>query len=112
MTTDNPQTVSLVAGAATVTFAERFGYVEFENHSASDAMWARTDGNAAVAGADGTYYIAPGENMIIANGNPMWFQGFGGPEGTVQSGGAIAANPGTSICVVGTGTDSLTIVGR
>ena len=96
-------TTALVNGAATVTLAERFGYVEFQNQSATDVMWVRTDGVAPVAGADGSYYIGPGETTILANGLPMWWQGFS-PMG--------AANPGTTIKIVGTGTDSFTVTGR
>lgn len=104
MAIDNPQTVSLVAGSATVFFTERYSYVEFQNESASDAMWVRADGQAAVVEADGSAYVGPGETTMIADGLPMWFQGFGGPDGP--------SNPGISISVVGTGTDTFSVIGR
>jgi len=109
--TTSPTTVTLVGGEATVSFTARYSYMEIENLSATDAMYVRADGVQAVAGADDNYYVGPGETTMVANGLPMFWQGFGGPMGTAQLGGE-AADPGTTISVAGTGTDSLTVIGR
>src|SRR5882724_9174437 len=56
----------------------RYAYVAITNDTLSastePAIFARADGVVAVAGADGTVCIFPGETKIIANSLPTWSQ--------------------------------------
>lgn len=106
MTTDNPHSGALVAGAATVTLAERYQYIDFYNLD-TNPMYIRADGQAAVVGADGTYLVKANDHLMIANGLPMWYQGRVYP-----SVGLAESNPGTSISIVGTTTGNFSVIGR
>lgn len=122
--------VNGTAGAATsYTSAIRWAYLLVENTGTTGILWVRTDGSAAAA-ADGSYSIAPGQSLVVANDLPLWSQaasvipagsypagnvvGSGTPPEIQPYGGSLygqTANPGTSISVFSAATPTFTISG-
>ena len=84
------QSGNLVDGTATVTFTDRFGYVQVENHDGSSGLWVTTDGTDAVVGGDDVDCVPPGTTALLANGLPVWYPGYEAP------------NPGTTINLAST----------
>jgi hypothetical protein len=66
---------TLTANSAdTVTFTnQRFGYVSITN-AGSAVIYARADGQTAVAAAEGTVMVLPNTTAVLANGLPLWYQ--------------------------------------
>lgn len=99
----------LTSGAATVTFAARYSYVEVKNESATstEIMYVRTDGTAPASPWNDAYAVAAGERVLIPNQAFMWWQGFGAIDGT-------KTNPGTTVKIassVGTSASTFEVVG-
>jgi hypothetical protein len=109
--------------AETTTFADRYGYVTVQNLSATagQLLYVRADGTAATVGGQGCLVVPAGGQVVIANGEPLWYQSskviaqganqFGGGNtasspsnpGTVTPMESLAgqmANPGTHVSVI------------
>ena len=120
-TTSYSSTIAAANTAETATFPDRYGYVTVTNLSATAPLYVRTDGQAAAIGA-GSYVVAPGQSLVVANGLGTWFQSqrvipnavmvnangpvsIANPSNPSQPATAVpmeaaeggAANPGTSI---------------
>lgn len=94
----SPASGALVSGAATVTFAGRYNYVEVYNTangtSADTGVWyVTTDGSTPALGNG--YLVGPGERAIVPNDAPFWWQGYNYGTGPTQP--SPAANPGTNV---------------
>lgn len=92
---------SLSSGAATVTFAARYGYVMVYNND-TVGMYATTDGSTP--GGDDSYLIPAGSSTLIANGTGYWYQGYGAFDGTTT-------NPGTTVKLTGSSTGAFSVSG-
>jgi len=78
-------------GLATVTFANKYAAVEVKNLDATNPLYITTGSVvAAVGGGNDEYVAGPGERILVPNNAPMWWQGYGGIDGT-------ATNPGTTV---------------
>ena len=55
-----------------VTLADRAGYVSVTN-TGTAVMFARADGQSAVAAAKGTIAVMPGTSALLANGLELWY---------------------------------------
>jgi len=116
-------TIAVAGTAETTTFGDRYGYVTVVNDSATagQLLYVRADGTAATVGGQGCLVVPAGGQVVIANGEPLWFQSsrvsaqgvnqFGGGNtasspsspGTVTPMESLAgqmANPGTHISVI------------
>jgi hypothetical protein len=112
----------------------RYAYVYVENTGTAGNIYVRTDGTAATVGGDFTTEIAPGSSAVIANALPLWTQassvipvstsGAGAytnasgngplgvtPMGTSPPPSGATASPGTSVSVIGAGTNTFTVTG-
>lgn len=130
----NSASSTTTGSAQTWTSATRWAYISVVNHAGATpgTVYVRTDGTAAVAGADGTYAVANGEELVFANALPLWTQaasvipastsGAGaytvpsgsGPSEVVPMGSSPygqSANPGTSVSVIGVAGADYTISG-
>jgi hypothetical protein len=118
----------------TVQFADRGGYVLVEN-TGSGVIYASADGTTPVTSGAGTSVaIVAGASALLGNGNPTWYQSSKViPAGTTQypngsgvyqttpngqpgqtvpfmsSGVGKAANPGTTVKLVSSGTPTYTV---
>lgn len=93
---------TLVASTAdTVTFADRYGYVEVSNTGTSGTIYVRLDGTAATVAGANTYPVNPGQSLVFANGLPQWFQSSKViPAGSAQlprGGGAATVTPSSTV---------------
>lgn len=128
---------TLVASTADlVTFSDRYRYVSVTNTGGSGVIYVRADGVTAVGAANNTIAVGPGQEVVIANGLKSWYQssnvilagavaypeGAGdttatpnGQPGEVQpymsSNAGQAANPGTLVSLVSSGTPTYTVAG-
>lgn len=77
----------------------RYGYVVVSNTGATNPMYVRTDGTAAVSGADFNYVIEPLTSMVISNGLRLWTQAAGVIQAGLNVSSPLAAGspgwPGT-----------------
>lgn len=84
-----------------------------------------TAGTTPAAGADTGWAVYPGETINIANNLPLWWQGFGGPNGSIDSVGldnytsrdppqhataTTSPNPGTVLQLLASTTGASAIV--
>lgn len=129
---------TLVASTVdTVTFADRYRYVLINVSAGTTPVFVTTDGSTpALSGNGSGVSVGANEMIVMANGGKSWYQtsnvipagsvqyptgGQGvtatpnGQPGSVQppmsSGAGHAANPGTVIKLISTGTPSYTISG-
>lgn len=129
---------TLVANTAqTITFGYaanntpiRYAYVVVENTATTGIIYVRTDGTAATVGGDEDTAISPGGVAVIANMLALWSQAMSViPVGSYAAGMAVGsgtppelqpygsslwggqANPGTSVSVIGAGTNTFTVTG-
>ena len=116
--------VSTTGGSATqLTSASRWQYIRVTNTTAAGVMYVTTDGATQPAqGADTGWSVGPGETVIVPNKLALWWQGFGGPGGSIDPVGlknpsidvvqpatsANAPNPGTAVWLVMPGGTSPT----
>jgi hypothetical protein len=94
------ETVEHTVTAVTAVSFALTGYynsVLVENLTATSGVlaWARADGTAAVAGADGCFPIEPGTSLVLDNGLPTWSQALS----VIQSGSLTGGTPGTPALV-------------
>lgn len=83
---------SLVSGAATVTFAARYEFIEIKNLDTTNPMFVTTNGTApAGTGGPDQYEAGPGERILVPNQAPLWWQGYGAADGTMTNPGAMVA---------------------
>jgi len=87
---------ALSSGAATVTFASYYRYIQVNNND-TVGMYVTTDGSTP--GGDDSYLIPPGTATVVANDSPLWYQGQGTP------------NPGTTIMLTGSATGAFSVSG-
>lgn len=140
MATSFTTTYNGALAASTVlklTSANRWQYIRITNFGAAtgtaagenaDLIYITTDNaTTPAAGADGGWAAAPGETIIVPNNQALWWQGFGGPGGSIDTVGlknptidppqtattASAPNPGTSVWLLGASgsTPSFTVEG-
>lgn len=93
---------TLVASTAdTVTFADRYGYVQVSNTGTAGTIYVTNNGTAATVGGASTYAVNPGQAIVIANGLPLWNQVSKViPAGSAQlprGGGAPTVSPSTTV---------------
>jgi hypothetical protein len=106
-------TVSSSSAAPTqLASPSRWQYLRVTNTSAAGVLYVTADdATSPAAGADTGWSAVPGETVIVPNGLPLWWQGFGGPGGSICPAGpgnpdinppqsatpADAPNPGTAV---------------
>lgn len=102
MTASRVTNGALTAGAATVQLTARYQYIELMNLDAAasaDVMYARTDGTVPVSPWDDCVPVTPGDRVLLANQNKLWYQSFGATDGT-------QTNPGTTVKIASTNAAS------
>lgn len=116
----NTSVSGTTTGAAIAyTSVNRWNYISISNTGGGTpgTIYARTDGVAAVSGADGTYSIPTGQTLTFSNDLGYWNQAYsvipagsyatdptGSPKTILPYGSSLAggtANPGTSVSVIG-----------
>lgn len=114
--------------------ATRWNYIRITNLGAAtgtapgeftDIVYVTTDGaTTPAAGLDEGWVCAPGETIIVPNKAPFWWQGFGGPNGSINPVGlknpsldvvqgansTNAPNPGTAVWILAAGTSTPVVV--
>jgi len=78
-------------GLATITFATKYAAVEVKNLDGTNPLYITTGSVAAAVGGGNDEYVAgPGERVLVPNNVELWWQGYGGIDGTL-------VNPGTTV---------------
>jgi hypothetical protein len=125
--TDSVQVTVTAASAVTAALTGNYQSVVVKNPTITSGItvWARADGTAAVAEADGCYAVAPGETLVLDNGLSYWSQAYSvigkgtvtvkpGTPAIVQPYGSSLAggvtNPGSSVSLILDSTGSLPII--
>lgn len=89
---------------STVTFTSRYNYVVVKNDNATVDLWVTADGSTPSANEVGCTLVRPASDAVVANGLPMWWQGYGGPAGDGD-------DPGTTIKLIAAGTNEYSVQG-
>lgn len=112
--------VTLTANTvATVTFASRYSYAEIANEGPGEISVTGTGTAPTIDGAD-CAVVEAGQTIAVLNGAPQWWQGYGGPMNPlvawkpgipINYSGTKAANPGTVIKLISSGTPTAVVRG-
>lgn len=131
-----------VATTVTLVSFSRWQYLRVSNLAASANVFVTTNGaitttdqtagNTTVsgattpaAGADGGWMVGPGQTLDVPVMQPFWWQGFGGPGGSIDPIGlknpsidvnapansTNAPNPGTPVTIVASASSTVLVEG-